>query len=126
MKQLHYLYSLKHCYNVRFLLYFHSYLFRSGNTDHLDDKFKDTVIEILPNGLPDTAFVKVGQFDEEGMGNGDIPSDVGLVKKIRLKVEKESPNWVILSEVGNSQATILLKHLRKTKTYAHILDLINV
>lgn len=76
-------------------------MFRSGNADHPDDKFRETVIEVLPNGQPDSAFVKVGEVDVDGLATGDIPNDIGVVKKIRLKVEKDSPNWVILSEVGN-------------------------
>ncbi|KAL4230383.1 hypothetical protein ACF0H5_010765 [Mactra antiquata] len=76
-----------------------SYLFRSGNVNHPDDKFKNAVVEILKNGAKDDEFEKVGEFGEDGLAEGTLPDNLGLVKAIRLKVLKGSDNWVILSEV---------------------------
>ena len=40
-----------------------SFLFRSGNEQHKEDRFKDTVIEVHMEGTPDDTYKKVGEFD---------------------------------------------------------------
>lgn len=76
-----------------------SFLFRSGNLNHPDDKFFDTVVEILPEGAKDDEYVKVGEFSTEGLATGEVDQKISKVKILRLKVLKESSSWVILSEI---------------------------
>ncbi|CAG4977688.1 unnamed protein product [Colias eurytheme] len=73
------------------------YTFRSGNFQHMSDKLKDTVVEILPeNGRN---FITIDQFDEFGLADGLLKRDIGPIEAIRLRVEKSSSHWVILSEI---------------------------
>jgi len=44
-------------------------------------------------------WVRVGQFDDDGIAKGNISASFGKIIKLRLKVEADSPNWVIISEV---------------------------
>lgn len=76
-----------------------SFLFRSGNADHKDDKFKDTDVELLEEGSTGDNYVKVGAFNDEGIASNSIPESIGLVKKLRLKCNIEPANWVIISEI---------------------------
>ena len=61
-----------------------------------------------PQGLPTLAgsveapapgFLIVGQFNENGLAEGELPPTLGKVNVVRLQVGAKSPNWVILSEV---------------------------
>ncbi|PZC77699.1 hypothetical protein B5X24_HaOG203066 [Helicoverpa armigera] len=71
------------------------YTFRSGNIEHIKDKFYHTSVEVLP--VRNTNFTSVGAFDEFGLAEGDLKT--GLISAIRLKVNKDSTYWVILSEI---------------------------
>lgn len=87
-------------------------LFRSGNPAHLSDIFYNTSVEIVPVNSEDEKtltrhrFVKTSDgyftvcwFDEEGLADCTIPSDVGKISDVRINVHSNSKNWVILSEV---------------------------
>lgn len=76
-----------------------SFLFRSGNSNHPDDKFRNTEVQVLTEGTKDDAYVGVGEFDDEGMAQGDIDENMGKIAVLRLRVVKESSTWVILSEI---------------------------
>ncbi|WAR00110.1 MGT4B-like protein [Mya arenaria] len=76
-----------------------SFLFRSGNEQHKEDKFMDTNVEVYVEGTPEDTYKKVGEFDADGIANGTIPPQTGKVKKLRLKVQRDLENWVVLSEV---------------------------
>ncbi|KAJ8736758.1 hypothetical protein PYW07_000029 [Mythimna separata] len=72
------------------------YTFRSGNVEHIKDKFYDTTVEVLPARNNDS-FTPVGTFDEFGLAEGDLA--MGSISAIRLRVNKNSNYWVILSEI---------------------------
>lgn len=83
------------------------YLLRSGNLEHLSDKFYNTSVEILPvnkqlnhQNITSDGFVVVGRFDSQGLAEGNVDLSLGKVSAVRLKVHSESENWVILSEVS--------------------------
>ncbi|XP_063837497.1 alpha-1,3-mannosyl-glycoprotein 4-beta-N-acetylglucosaminyltransferase A-like [Ostrinia nubilalis] len=73
------------------------YTFRSGNVEHVSDKFYDTTIEVLPANKGN--YTVVGKFDEFGMAEGEISKDFGPLAAIKLSVNKSSQYWVILSEI---------------------------
>ncbi|XP_055325807.1 alpha-1,3-mannosyl-glycoprotein 4-beta-N-acetylglucosaminyltransferase B-like [Sitodiplosis mosellana] len=93
-------------YNLR------RYLFRSGNSEHPSDCFKqNTTVEILPASLPENSyiwsaynlttdgFLIVGCFNEFGIAEGVIDAKIGKIREIRLHVHTDSENWAILSEI---------------------------
>lgn len=73
-----------------------SVLFRSGNIDHPGDIFTETIAEALPE---DDNWVQIGEFNSDGIVQEEIAPTVGKIKIIRLRVLKQSSNWVILSEI---------------------------
>ncbi|XP_048005699.1 alpha-1,3-mannosyl-glycoprotein 4-beta-N-acetylglucosaminyltransferase A-like [Leguminivora glycinivorella] len=72
------------------------YTFRSGNVDHASDKFYDTYIEIQPVG---GNYTVIDSFDEFGLADGSLKGDWGPLNSIRLRVNRDSTFWVILSEI---------------------------
>ncbi|CAG9782063.1 unnamed protein product [Diatraea saccharalis] len=72
------------------------YMFRSGNVEHVSDKFYDTNVEILP--VNDSNFTVVGKFDEFGLAESELRNDLGPLSAIRLIVNRNSHFWAILSE----------------------------
>ncbi|KAJ0184018.1 hypothetical protein K1T71_000441 [Dendrolimus kikuchii] len=84
-----------------------SYVLRSGNADHVTDKFYATNIEVLPY-LSAGNFSIVGFFDEFGIAEGGIAKDMGPLAAVRLRVNKDSNYWVILSEVEVPFNTVYL------------------
>lgn len=74
------------------------YTFRSGNVEHVSDKFYNTNVEVLAANKAN--FTVVGSFDEFGLAEGDIKKELNPLTAIRLIVDKDSQYWVILSEVG--------------------------
>ncbi|KAJ2954148.1 hypothetical protein O0L34_g2375 [Tuta absoluta] len=78
--------------------YIESFLFRSGNVDHVRDRFQNTVVEAIPNRMDQNTTV-VGSFDEFGLSEGTIKRELNPLESIRLRVEKNMVTWVILSEV---------------------------
>lgn len=82
------------------------YYFRSGNVEHLSDKFYNTTVEILPaknigsiQNFTQEGYITVGHFDSLGIAEGTIDPRLGKLLAIRLTVQSDSDNWVILSEV---------------------------
>ncbi|XP_038216612.1 alpha-1,3-mannosyl-glycoprotein 4-beta-N-acetylglucosaminyltransferase A-like isoform X2 [Zerene cesonia] len=73
------------------------YTFRSGNVQHVNDKFKDTVVEILPENTRN--FIKIDEFDEFGLADGLLKREIGPIEAIRLRVNKTGSHWAILSEI---------------------------
>ncbi|XP_052746744.1 alpha-1,3-mannosyl-glycoprotein 4-beta-N-acetylglucosaminyltransferase A [Bicyclus anynana] len=76
-----------------------SYTFRSGNVEHVSDKFYNTVVEVLPANRRRNFFA-VNSFDEFGIAEGTLKRSVGPLLAIRLRVQKESYYWTVLSEIG--------------------------
>ncbi|CAK1553951.1 unnamed protein product [Leptosia nina] len=74
-----------------------SYTFRSGNGQHPNDKIKDTVVEIYTHTTK--TFVVVDSFDEFGLADGAIKRDYFPIEGIRLRVIKDIPHWIVLSEI---------------------------
>ncbi|KAK7073588.1 Alpha-1,3-mannosyl-glycoprotein 4-beta-N-acetylglucosaminyltransferase B, partial [Halocaridina rubra] len=88
------------------------YLFRSGNVEHPSDRLYNTTVEILPvhpiSKLPsqqqgkyrttDDDYVIVGEFDDMGVAEGSIDTNLGEIQSLRLSVHIDSENWAILSE----------------------------
>lgn len=85
------------------------FLFRSGNQEHPGDKIKNTTVEILP--FSDTElktkeeykrtedrFYKLAQF-ERGVAEGTVDPVFNPVVAVRLKVQKDSAVWAIVSEI---------------------------
>ncbi|KAJ8738042.1 hypothetical protein PYW08_000637 [Mythimna loreyi] len=72
------------------------YTFRSGNVEHIKDKFYDTTVEVLP-AKHNASYILVGSFDEFGLAEGDLA--MGSIAAIRLRVHSDSAYWVILSEI---------------------------
>ncbi|XP_073957531.1 alpha-1,3-mannosyl-glycoprotein 4-beta-N-acetylglucosaminyltransferase A-like [Choristoneura fumiferana] len=72
------------------------YTFRSGNVDHASDKFYDTYVEVLPVS---GNYTVVDSFDEFGLADGSLRRDRGPISAIRLRVNRDSTFWVILSEI---------------------------
>jgi len=79
---------------------FCSFLFRSGHEQHKDDKFRNTVIEVQKAEAPDGEYVKVGEFDGDGIASGTVPDEIGRLKRMRLRVLGNLDNWVIITEVS--------------------------
>ncbi|RVE53117.1 hypothetical protein evm_002214 [Chilo suppressalis] len=73
------------------------YVFRSGNVEHVSDKFYDTNVEVLP--VNESNFTVVGRFDEFGLAESQLRRDLGPLSAIRLVVTADSQYWVILSEI---------------------------
>ncbi|XP_061719246.1 alpha-1,3-mannosyl-glycoprotein 4-beta-N-acetylglucosaminyltransferase A-like [Cydia pomonella] len=72
------------------------YTFRSGNVDHASDKFYDTYVEVQPVA---GNYSVVDSFDEFGLADGSLKRDWGPLNAIRLRVNRDSTFWVILSEI---------------------------
>ncbi|XP_058060465.1 alpha-1,3-mannosyl-glycoprotein 4-beta-N-acetylglucosaminyltransferase A [Anopheles bellator] len=88
------------------------YLFRSGNFEQPSDRFYNTTVEVLPAGsnasaisatlpynLTKDGFLVVGSFNNYGIAEGVIDSKIGKLKELRLHVNSDSQNWVILREI---------------------------
>uniref|UniRef100_A0A182WM84 Alpha-1,3-mannosyl-glycoprotein 4-beta-N-acetylglucosaminyltransferase A n=1 Tax=Anopheles minimus TaxID=112268 RepID=A0A182WM84_9DIPT len=88
------------------------YLFRSGNFEQPSDRFYNTTVEVLPasgNGSAISAalpfnvtkdgFLVVGSFNNYGIADGVIDPKIGKLKELRLHVNSDSQNWVILREI---------------------------
>ncbi|ETN59510.1 n-acetylglucosaminyltransferase vi [Anopheles darlingi] len=88
------------------------YLFRSGNLEQPSDRFYNTTVEVLPvdvDGLTGSStvpynvtkdgFLVVGRFNNYGIAEGTIDSNIGKIKELRLHVYSDSQNWVILREI---------------------------
>lgn len=88
-----------------------SYTFRSGNAEHVSDKFYDTTVEVRPVRRN---YTMVGSFDEFGIAEGDLK--MGPISAIRLKVNKNSRFWVILSEVRYIQFIFLCNKMSPMNT----------
>lgn len=104
------------------------FLFRSGDGEHPEDKFPvNTTVEVLPlrdklreeledsnsihltmKSLTGTAaasndgYQVVGLFKSNGMAEGEIGSEIGAIRSLRIRVNSDSQRWVILSEVCSS------------------------
>ena len=104
------------------------FLFRSGDGEHPEDKFPvNTTIEVLPvsdkvrDELKDSSSIRlvmkslagtaaapgdgyhvVGLFKGNGIAEGEIPSEIGPIRSLRIRVNTDSQRWVILSEVCSS------------------------
>ena len=44
-----------------------------------------------------------GQFDDQGVAAGSLDPTWGPIRSLRLAVQAESDNWVILSEVSGEE-----------------------
>ncbi|GAB6031752.1 hypothetical protein CHUAL_010165 [Chamberlinius hualienensis] len=89
-----------------------SFLFRSGNVEHPNDKFYNTSVEaLLTNDISSSklssiyppaqdGYYTLGRFNEAGMAHENISAALGPIQIIRLKVQSESESWVILSEIS--------------------------
>ncbi|KAK3719834.1 hypothetical protein RRG08_040136 [Elysia crispata] len=107
-------------------IHIEKYLFRSGNTDHPGDVFRNTTLEIQPSKnisgerlaalsfqsgiyaeeLANTSpgFIPIGRFNDHGLAQGEIIEEFNPVKVLRIHVHKASNAWVILSEIMIQQA----------------------
>lgn len=103
--------------NVFFCFYIFRFLFRSGNFEQPSDRFYNTTVEVLPASgntslisaaLPfnvtKDGFLVVGSFNNIGIADGVIDSKIGKLKELRLHVNSDSQNWVILREVSGEKA----------------------
>ncbi|XP_055349125.1 alpha-1,3-mannosyl-glycoprotein 4-beta-N-acetylglucosaminyltransferase A-like [Paramacrobiotus metropolitanus] len=73
-----------------------SFVFKSGDADHPADQLRDAVVEVtIDNSL--TNWKEVGRF-HHGTSQGSLRSNE-LISAIRIRITKESPNWVILREI---------------------------
>jgi hypothetical protein len=63
----------------------------------------------------------VGEFNKEGLASAEVGADIGKVSILRLKVLKESSNWVILSEVN-----ICFPYLPKLGSVSYIFRFISL
>lgn len=89
-------------------------MFRSGNIEHPEDRFYNTTVELLPvkslqlesggggmdYNMTSDGYVIMGHFDSTGVAEATISPKVGKLKEIRLRVQGEAENWVILNEVS--------------------------
>lgn len=89
-------------------------MFRSGNIEHPEDRFYNATIELLPVQPlePDSSgmstelnttsdgYVIVGSFDQLGVAEGSPSARIGKVNELRIRVQVEAENWVILNEVS--------------------------
>lgn len=88
-------------------------MFRSGNIEHPEDRFYNATIEVFPvQPVVDTdalgmefnttsdGYVIVGSFDQLGVAEGTPSTRIGKVKELRIRVQVEAENWVILNEVS--------------------------
>ncbi|KAF9797221.1 hypothetical protein SFRURICE_006203, partial [Spodoptera frugiperda] len=71
------------------------YIFRSGNPDHTKDLFYNTTLEVRA-AHNRSNFTVISTFDEFGLAEGDL--SMGPITAIRLRVQRNSRFWVILSE----------------------------
>uniref|UniRef100_A0A671KM27 Alpha-1,3-mannosyl-glycoprotein 4-beta-N-acetylglucosaminyltransferase A n=1 Tax=Sinocyclocheilus anshuiensis TaxID=1608454 RepID=A0A671KM27_9TELE len=90
-------------------VYIERFLFRSGNQEHPGDKIENTTVEILPFSDAESKtkekykrtedrFYKLAQF-EKGVAEGTVDPAFNPVVAVRLKVQKDSAVWAIISEV---------------------------
>ncbi|XP_063166795.1 alpha-1,3-mannosyl-glycoprotein 4-beta-N-acetylglucosaminyltransferase-like protein MGAT4D [Candoia aspera] len=92
-----------------------SYLFRSGNSEHLGDILFNATVEVLPNSDIDLQSVRNNsnnmniiktwdgyfQIDnfKDGVAEGAIGPFLGNIRAFRLSIHSSSPNWILLSEI---------------------------
>ncbi|XP_054879284.1 alpha-1,3-mannosyl-glycoprotein 4-beta-N-acetylglucosaminyltransferase B-like isoform X1 [Poeciliopsis prolifica] len=90
------------------------YVFRSGNSQAVEDKFHNTTVEVLPGntmaaekllaGSPikykrsDSNFVIIGEF-YNGVAEGEIAEVLQPISALRLVVHSDSEVWALLSEI---------------------------
>ncbi|XP_077302063.1 alpha-1,3-mannosyl-glycoprotein 4-beta-N-acetylglucosaminyltransferase a isoform X2 [Arctopsyche grandis] len=79
---------------------------RSGNVEHLSDKFYNTTIGVLPvknvvanQNFTQEGFITVGHFDSLGIAEGNVDPRLGKILAVRITVQSDSDTWVILSEI---------------------------
>ncbi|KAF0299768.1 Alpha-1,3-mannosyl-glycoprotein 4-beta-N-acetylglucosaminyltransferase B [Amphibalanus amphitrite] len=83
------------------------FMFQSGNVEHPSDRFYNTTVEIVP-ALAEHELLKrykttsdgyaiIGQFDDQGVAAGSLDPTWGPIRSLRLAVQAESDNWVILN-----------------------------
>lgn len=94
-------------------------MFRSGNIEHPEDRFYNTTVEVLPTNprlfegggmdynVTSDGYAIVGSFDAMGIAESTINSKIGSLKEIRLRVQAETENWVILNEVSEGIFNII-------------------
>ncbi|XP_071088522.1 alpha-1,3-mannosyl-glycoprotein 4-beta-N-acetylglucosaminyltransferase B-like [Haliotis cracherodii] len=94
------------------------FLFRTGNTDHTDDRVYDGTIEVLPETPPDNpvhlpkldfapgekqtkeeGYYILGVFDDQGICEGDVPEDLGKIAVLRIHFQSDSNHWLVISEI---------------------------
>ncbi|KAJ8028701.1 Alpha-1,3-mannosyl-glycoprotein 4-beta-N-acetylglucosaminyltransferase B [Holothuria leucospilota] len=85
------------------------YRFMSGSSEIPGDKLFNTTVQVLPVEvsasakqkfkLTDDGFLVVGSFIKDGSAFGEIPSNVGALQELRLRITSDLENWVILSEI---------------------------
>ncbi|GFR64112.1 alpha-1,3-mannosyl-glycoprotein 4-beta-N-acetylglucosaminyltransferase A [Elysia marginata] len=107
-------------------IHIEKYLFRSGNTDHPGDVFRNTTLEVMPSKnissdrvkalftqsgiyaeeLANTSpgLIPIGRFNDHGLAQGEIIEELNPVKVLRIHVHQASNAWVILSEIMIQQA----------------------
>ncbi|KAL5013048.1 hypothetical protein ScPMuIL_011599 [Solemya velum] len=87
-----------------------SFLFRSGNVDHPDDKLYNATVELQPDTSDlvsnfssykksDDGYFVVGSFDKSGLASGNIGSTMGRITSMQIHIHNKSDNWVIISEI---------------------------
>lgn len=98
-----------------------SFMFRSGNIEHPEDRFYNATVEVIPvqpldvlEGSMDfnttsEGYVIVGNFDQLGVAEGSINPRIGKIKELRVRVLSEAENWVILNEVSAKSKVTLIK-----------------
>ncbi|XP_023184637.1 alpha-1,3-mannosyl-glycoprotein 4-beta-N-acetylglucosaminyltransferase B-like isoform X1 [Xiphophorus maculatus] len=90
------------------------YVFRSGNSQAVGDKFYNTTVEVLSSyttateklldGSPskykrsDSNFVVIGEF-YNGVAEGEIAEVLQPISALRLVVQSDSDVWALLSEI---------------------------
>lgn len=88
-----------------------SFVFRSGNIEHPEDRFYNATVEVMPVqpleavgsrefNTTSEGYVIVGSFDQLGVAEGSINAQIGQVNELRIRVQSDAENWVILNEVS--------------------------
>jgi hypothetical protein len=93
--------------------FFFSFYFRSGLANRPNDIIPmDSLVEIKPTDLflnelkksnrerTNDNFFPVSVFDKNGLANNKIEPEFGRVEEIRIRIRKESENWIILHEIA--------------------------
>ncbi|KAK2117626.1 Alpha-1,3-mannosyl-glycoprotein 4-beta-N-acetylglucosaminyltransferase B [Saguinus oedipus] len=94
------------------------FFFRNGNIEHPEDKLFNMSVEVLPfdnrqsekealqegrattlryPGSPD-GYLQIGSF-YKGVAEGGVDPAFGPLEALCLSIQKDSPVWVILSEI---------------------------